>query len=104
MIEKIEKSQDLCAEAGWYGYDIMLTEAVSESFMMRLKPLGNLVYLSGLKQPFFKLENRGYLIKGVLGAYKIRIGVAYNDREVLEKIIASIDAEFSKENLKNDDI
>lgn len=91
MIEKIEKSQDLCAEAGWYGYDITLTAAVSESFIVKLGPLGNLVYLSGLKQPFFKLENRGYVIKGVLGADKIRIGVAYNDREVLEKIINYIE-------------
>lgn len=91
MILKIEKSQDLCAEAGWYGYDIQLARAVSEDLIFSLRTLGNLIYLPKLKQPFFKVENTGYLIRGVQGTNKIRIGVAYNNQEVLKKIINYIE-------------
>lgn len=90
-ILKIEKARDLCDEAGWYGYDILLNEAVDENFVFKLGLLGNLIYLPNLKQPFFKIENKGCLVKGVVGRNEIRIGIAYDDKVVLKQIIDEIE-------------
>ena len=42
---------------------------------MALRALGSLVFLDMLAQPFFKVENEHYMIKGLLGDGSIRVAV-----------------------------
>ena len=42
---------------------------------MELRPFGSLVFLDMLAQPFFKIENEHYMIKGLLGDGSIRVAV-----------------------------
>lgn len=69
------KSIETCSEAGWYAYDFLLDREIDREFILSLKPLGSFVYLDMLKQPFFKIENHHYILKGVQGKDFFRIAV-----------------------------
>lgn len=84
---KVEKSFELCAEAGWYGYDIYFDVPISKEFIMSLEAMGNLLYMEQLKTPFFRLQGEGFLIKGVEGRTNLRIGLSKNDPGFLEHIL-----------------
>jgi len=81
-----EESRERCAEAGWYAYDLMLSEPLSETGIRQLKPLGSFVYLGMLKKPFFKVENHYFILKGILGDDFFRVAVHGDHREELERI------------------
>lgn len=75
-IMKKEESRELCTEAGWYAYDYELEGAVVREDIFMLRELGeNLVYLSSLKEPFYKLEAHDLMIKGVEGKSHCRLAV-----------------------------
>lgn len=52
IISKRE-SREKCAESGWFAYDYLLDGKIDRDFILGLKPLGGLVYLDMLRQPFF---------------------------------------------------
>ena len=77
-IINVEKSFELCAESGWYGYDIYFDEEIDKNFILSLKSFGNLLYLSKLKAPFFKVETSQYIIKGTEGINNLKIEILKN--------------------------
>lgn len=72
-ITSITRSPEPCVEAGWQAEQYYLERPVSVDFIRGLRPLGSLVFLSALSQPFFKVENQHYMIKGLLGDTSIRV-------------------------------
>ena len=85
VIKRIE-SQERCAEAGWYAYDFILAEPITEEEILRLRPLGSFLYLSTLKKPFFKIENHHYFIKGILGDDFFRVAIQNDYPDLLDEI------------------
>jgi len=71
----ITRSPEPCTEAGWLAFQYHLGQPVSRELVMALRPLGSLVLLDMLAQPFFKIENEHYMIKGLLGDGSIRVAV-----------------------------
>ena len=51
-----------------------------------LRPLGSFVYLDMLKEPFFKIENDYYMIKGVQGKDYFRIAVHGKHEDELQRL------------------
>ncbi|MBR6188817.1 MAG: hypothetical protein IKQ59_07680 [Prevotella sp.] len=74
-IINITRSPEPCTEAGWMAFQYYLERPVSREFIMELRPLGSLVFLDMLAQPFFKIENEHYMIKGLLGDGSIRVAM-----------------------------
>jgi hypothetical protein len=74
-ITDITRSPEPCTEAGWMAFQYYLEHPVSRELIMALRPLGSLVFLDMLAQPFFKVENEHYMIKGLLGDGSIRVAV-----------------------------
>ena len=62
-----QPSREKCAESGWFATDYLLDAPIDRAFILSLRPLGSFVYLDMLKEPFFKIENDYYMIKGVQG-------------------------------------
>ena len=60
-----QPSREKCAESGWFATDYLLDAPIDRAFILSLRPLGSFVYLDMLKEPFFKIENDYYMIKGV---------------------------------------
>ncbi len=87
---KIERSFENCSEAGWIGYDIFFDKKIDDNFVNKLVSFGCLMYLSSLKIPFFKLDNKNYMIKGNLNQNNIRIGIRDNNIELLEELIVKL--------------
>ena len=85
MIGK-QPSREKCAEAGWFAQDYLLERKIDRKFILGLKPLGSFLYLEALKQPFFKIENDYYMIKGIEGNDYLRIAVHDQHRDDLERI------------------
>ena len=71
----ISPSPEPCTEAGWLAFQYYLERPVSREFIEALRPLGSLVFLDMLAQPFFKIENEHYMIKGLLNDGSIRVAV-----------------------------
>ena len=74
-ITDITRSPEPCTEAGWQAFQYYLEKPVSREFIIALRPLGSLVFLDMLAQPFFKIENEHYMIKGLLNDVSIRVAV-----------------------------
>lgn len=93
IMEKIE-SREQCTEAGWYAYDYNLERALLRKDIEQFRELeADFIYLTGLKQPFFKIENTYYMLKGVEGKPTIRLSV-YKEYE--EELCKEIEAFFEK--------
>ena len=75
-----QPSREKCAESGWFATDYLLDAPIDRAFILSLRPLGSFVYLDMLKEPFFKIENDYYMIKGVQGKDYFRIAVHGNFR------------------------
>ena len=74
-IVQVTRSPEPCTEAGWMAFQYYLEGPVTRDFILGLRPLGSFVFLSSLAQPFFKIENEHYMIKGLLGDGSIRVAV-----------------------------
>ena len=68
-------SPEPCEEAGWVGYDYQLDAPMAREDILRLRPLGAFSYLPQLRQPFYKVENDHFLVKGLQGQATVRVGV-----------------------------
>ena len=74
-ITDISRSPEPCTEAGWQAFQYYLECPVGRELIMALRPLGSLVFLDKLSQPFFKIENEHYMIKGLFDDRSIRVAV-----------------------------
>ena len=83
-------SREKCAESGWFAWDYLLDEPVEREFILKLRPLGGFTYLDMLKQPFFKIENNYYMIKGIEGNDYFRIAVHGKHEDERAKLEAFI--------------
>ena len=75
IITNITRSPEPCTEAGWLAFQYELEHPVSRDFIIALRPLGSFIFLESLAQPFFKIQNHHYMIKGLLNATSIRVAV-----------------------------
>ena len=85
-----QPSREKCAESGWFAVDYLLDGSINREFILKLKPLGSFVYLDMLRQPFFKIENDYYMIKGISGNDYLRSAVHGKHEEELERLEAFI--------------
>lgn len=85
-IVRIAPSPEPCQEAGWAASQWHLDDSVTREFVLGLRPLGSLLLLDGLKQPFFKIENHHYMLKGLLGDTSIRVACHRDHEEELEEV------------------
>lgn len=85
-----EESRERCAESGWFAYDIFLKEPLTKEDILLFRPFGGLLFLSMLKQPFFKVEQNLFVIKGVQGNDYFRLAMHQNECEKIEEWIEKI--------------
>ena len=81
-----QPSREKCAESGWFATDYLLDAPIDRAFILSLRPLGSFVYLDMLKEPFFKIENDYYMIKGVQGKDYFRIAVHGKHEDKLQRL------------------
>lgn len=80
-IISITPSPEPCAEAGWHASQYQLDGMVTRELVMSLRPLGSLLLMDSLRQPFFKIESHHYMLKGLLGDHSIRVAVHQDHEE-----------------------
>lgn len=85
-ITAIVPSPEPCTEAGWHASQYQLDAEVTREFVMALRPLGSLLLLEFLQQPFFKIESHHYILKGLLGDRSIRVAVHRDHDEETQAI------------------
>ena len=91
-ITAITPSPEPCVEAGWHASQYHLDGQVTRDFVLTLRPLGSLLLLDQLRQPFFKIENHHYMLKGLLGDTSIRIAVHRDHEDQLPFILKYLQA------------
>ncbi len=91
-ITAITPSPEPCVEAGWHASQYHLDGKVTRDFVFTLRPLGSLLLLDQLRQPFFKIENHHYMVKGLLGDTSIRIAVHRDHEDQLPFILKYLQA------------
>lgn len=91
-ITRITRSPEPCTEAGWLAFQYELEQPVSRTFILSLRPLGALVFLEMLAQPFFKIENEHYMIKGLLNDNSIRVAVHGEHLDEQEEIKKKVES------------
>jgi hypothetical protein len=74
-ITGVERSLEHCTEAGWDAFDYFLDSPMDDEFILRFKPLGGFLFMTALKDPFFKVESEYFIIKGVKGRRFFRAAV-----------------------------
>lgn len=89
IITNITRSPEPCTEAGWLAFQYELEHPVSRDFIIALRPLGSFIFLESLAQPFFKIQNHHYMIKGLLNATSIRVAV-HKDHQDEQKPIKQL--------------
>lgn len=85
-IKEVRPSVEACNEAGWFAFDFMLEEPLSDADILRFRSMGSFLYLSSLKKPFFKSEGDYFQVKGIKGESHFRAAVHGERRELLESI------------------
>ena len=80
-IISITPSPEPCAEAGWHASQYLLDGTLTRELVMALRPLGSLLLMDNLRQPFFKIESHHYMLKGLLGEHSIRVAVHQDHEE-----------------------
>jgi len=73
-IERLERSIEECQQAGWQGWDIYFDSPITKEQILLWQALGDLLYLPQLRQPFFRIAGKDFLIRGLEGQQKLRIG------------------------------
>ena len=93
IITNITRSPEPCTEAGWLAFQYELEHPVSRDFIVALRPLGSFIFLESLAQPFFKIQNHHYMIKGLLNATSIRVAVHkdhQDEQQPIKQLIESL--------------
>ena len=89
-IIRITPSPQPCVEAGWQASQYYLDHPVDRDLVNALRPLGTLLVLDKVRQPFFKVESHHYIIKGLLGDDSIRVAVHRDHTDETQHIIQTI--------------
>lgn len=89
----IRESIELCTESGWSAYDVFLDSPVDKAVIVRLGTLGTMTYLGMLRQPFYRVEEAYYMIKGLEGDHKLRVAMLNGKEEILERVCRILEAE-----------
>lgn len=82
----VKESVELCTESGWSAYDMALDGRVDRETIIRLGSLGDLTYLEMLKQPFYRIEQPYYMIKGLEGSNTLRVAMLGGHEAILEQV------------------
>ena len=93
IITNITRSPEPCTEAGWLAFQYELEHPVSRDFIIALRPLGSFIFLESLAQPFFKIQNHHYMIKGLLNATSIRVAIHkdhQDEQQPIKQLIESL--------------
>lgn len=90
-ITEIRESAETCSEAGWYAYDFYTEESLTDKDIVKMRPLGSFLYLSMLKNPFFKVEGDYFLIKGVRGDSHFRVAAHGEHMDFIERVKAFVE-------------
>ena len=85
------ESAERCTEAGWFAYDYFFDQRLEDAFIVSLRQFGGFLYLKALKEPFFKVENDHWLIKGIKGNFFFRVAVHGDFLNFLPKLEYHID-------------
>ncbi len=80
------ESIELCTESGWQAYDLVLDGEMDRDTILRLGHLGDLTYLEMLRQPFYRIEQNYYMIKGLQGADRLRVAMLGGHEAILERV------------------
>lgn len=95
------KSLEMCAEAGWFAFDFLLDGRMDRDFILSLRPLGSFVFLSTLRQPFFKIETAHYILKGIQGADFFRMAVPGDCLQDVDRIVRYVNGAKPREPLSS---
>lgn len=85
-ITAITPSPEPCTEAGWHAAQWHLDRKLSRELVTALRPLGSLLLLDALAQPFFKIESHHYMLKGLLGDTSIRVACHRDHQDELAHV------------------
>ena len=85
-ITEIRESAETCSEAGWYAYDFYTEGPLTDNDIVRMRHLGSFLYLSMLKNPFFKVEGEYFLIKGVKGDSRFRVAAHREHLDFIDQV------------------
>lgn len=80
------ESIELCTESGWSAYDVAVDEEINKETVERLGALGDMTYLGMLKQPFYRIEQPYYMIKGLEGERSLRVAMLGGHEAVLQTV------------------
>lgn len=80
------ESIELCTEAGWLAYDVTVDTPITREYIIELGKLGDLTYLSMLKQPFYRIENHYHMIKGLEGERQLRVAMLVGEESILDEV------------------
>jgi len=85
-----ERSFEPCAENGWYGYDIRLSDPIDARLIKALGTLGRMTCILTLKRPFFIVRGDGFLLRGITGDCFLRAGFAEKTAPQMDLIFSAI--------------
>lgn len=83
---EVRESLEPCEEAGWAAYDMILDTGMDRETIVRLGDLGVLTYLGMLKQPFYRIEQPYYMIRGLEGARHLRVSMLRGEEEIMDAV------------------
>jgi len=92
-VVSVTESVELCTESGWSAYDMILDGRVDQETIKRLGVLGDLTYLGMLRQPFYRIEQPYYMIRGLEGADRLRTAMLDGHEEILERVKEKIESQ-----------
>lgn len=83
-----EESREQCMEAGWYAYDYKLERELLREDILRFREFeADFIYLTSMKQPFYKIEDKYFMIKGTEGRNVFRLSMYKEyEAEICQKV------------------
>lgn len=82
------KSIEQCTESGWDAIDLMMDEPLDAEYIRKMKAIeGSFLFMSMLRQPFFKIESHNYVIKGVQGDDHFRMAVHKDFLDEVDRVV-----------------
>ena len=93
-IIETRESLETCTEAGWNAIDCLLDEPMDDGFIESLRAIeGSFLYMKMLRNPFFKVENHNYILKGIKGNSFFRLVFHRDSFPEADRIIAILNGE-----------
>ncbi|MEG1847166.1 MAG: hypothetical protein RRX92_02205 [Lachnospiraceae bacterium] len=85
LLEVVE-STEKCTEAGWFAYDFHMDEPLASDTILLFRSFGNFLYLTMLKEPFYKIESDYYIIKGIEGKDFFRVAAHQDYCSIVDQV------------------